>query len=247
MSSAFNCPSESHLQRNSSEGIGGPPIPEPIDDTLIENELLGIGSLPIRCLGILKAVRTSYCRTTKKPTKAKWLLGDEYEIEIDIEYKSVQPRAAWRMSDKIQRCGITWRDSTPTNPNVSLGINGDLGSAIIMSHGMTLLALAEVEDNIFLFALVALLAVHLIRPGDGDNDYIAVVLDATMCHIELCAGAQERGLQFPHGFVEDGDDVLVAFGTVEAARDQVIKERAEATAKPTKRPRLKKSNAATGV
>ena len=40
---------------------------------------------------------------------------------------------------------------------------------------------------------------------------------------------------------------MVAFGTVEAARDQVIKERAEAVAKPTKRPRLKKSDAATGV
>ena len=34
---------------------------------------------------------------------------------------------------------------------------------------------------------------------------------------------------------------------MEAARDQVIKERAEAAAKPTKRPRLKKSDAATAV
>ena len=34
---------------------------------------------------------------------------------------------------------------------------------------------------------------------------------------------------------------------MEAARDQVVKERAEAAAKPTKRPRLKKSDAATGV
>ena len=168
-------------------------------------------------------------------------------MEIDIEYKSVQPRAAWRMSDKIQRWGITLRDSMPTNPNVSLGINGDLGSAIMMSHGMTLLALSEVQDELFSFALVALLAVHPIRPGDGDDDYIAVVLDATMCHMELCAGAQERGLQFPDGYAEDGDNVLVVFGTVEAARDQVIKERAEAVAKPTKRLCLKKSDATTGV
>ena len=151
------------------------------------------------------------------------------------------------MSDKIQRWGIIWRDSTPTNPNVSLGINGDLGSAIMMSHDMTLLALAEVQDDIFPFALVAFLVVHPIRPDDGNDDYIVVVLDATMCHMELCAGAQERGLQFPDGFVEDGDDVQVAFGTMEAARDQVIKERAEAVAKPTKRPRLKKSDATTGV
>ena len=74
-----------------------------------------------------------------------------------------------------------------------------------------------------------------------------MVLDATMCHMDLCAGAQERGQQSVDGYAEDGDDVLVAFGTVKAARDQVIKERAEAAAKPTKRPRLKKSDAATGV
>ena len=59
----------------------------------------------------------------------------------------------------------------------------------MMSHGMTLLALVEVQDDIFPFALVALLAVHPIRPDDGDDDYIAVILDATMCHMELCAGA----------------------------------------------------------
>ena len=123
------------------------------------------------------------------------------------------------MSDKIQRWGITWRDSTPTNPDVSLGINGDLGSAIMMSHGMTLVALAEVQDDIFPFALIALLVVHPIRPSDGDYDYIAVVLGATMCHMELCAGAQERGLEFPNGLAEDGNDVLVAFSIVEAARD----------------------------
>ena len=52
-------------------------------------------------------------------------------------------------------------------------------------------------------------------------------------------------MQFPDGYAEDGDDVLVVFGTMEAARDQVIKERAEAAAKPTKRPLLKKSDAAT--
>ena len=150
------------------------------------------------------------------------------------------------MNNKIQRWGITWRDSTPINPDVSLGINGDLGSAMMMSHGMTLLALAKVQDDIFPFALVALLAVYPIRLGNG-SDYITVVLDTTMCHMGLCVGAQERSLQFPDGFAEDGDDVLVAFSTVEVAKDQVIKERAEAAAKPTKQPRLKKSDAATGV
>ena len=157
-----------------------------VNGNLVDNELLDIGGQPIRWSRKLKAVRSSFCRAAKKPTNAKWLLGDEYEMEIDIEYKGVQPRVAWRMSDKIQRWEITWRDSTPTNPDVSLGINGDLGSAIMMSHGMTLLALSEVQDKLFLFALVAFVAVHLIRPGDGDDDYVAVVLDVTMCHMELC-------------------------------------------------------------
>ena len=195
-----------------------------VDGNLVDNEVLGIGGLPIRWSGKLKAVRSLICRATKKPTNAKWLLGDEYEMEIDIEYKGVQPRVAWRMSDKIQHWGITWRDSTPTNPDVSLDIDDDLGSAIMMSHGMTLLALSKVTDELFPFVLVALLAIHPIRLGDGNDDYIAVAFDATMCHMELCAVAQEKGLQFPDGYAEDGDDVLVAFGTVEAARDQVIKE-----------------------
>ena len=190
---------------------------------------------------------SSVCRAAKKPMKAKWLLGDEYKMELDIEYNGIQPRAAWRMSDKIHHWGITWRDSTPTNPDVSLGINGNLGSAIMMSHGMTLLAMSEVKDEVFAIAFVALLAVHPIKPSDGDDDYIAMVMDATMYHMDLLASAQERGLHFADGYANDGDNVLVAFSTVEVARDQIIKERAEAAAKPTKRPRVKKSDAVTGV
>ena len=86
------------------------------------------------------------------------------------------------------------RDSTPTNALVSLGINSDLGSAFKMSHGMTLLALREVKDDFWPFALAALIVVHLIRAGDGEDDYVAVVLEATLCHMEMCTGAQERGL-----------------------------------------------------
>ena len=134
-------------------------------------------------------MRSSLCKAAKKPTKAKWLFGDEYKMEINIEYKGIQPRVAWRMSDKIQRWGITWRESTLTNPDVSLGINGNVGIAIMMSHGMTLLAMSEVTDELFAFALVALLAVHPIRLGDCDDDYITIVLDATMCHMDLYAGA----------------------------------------------------------
>ena len=96
---------------------------------------------------------------------------------------------SWRMNDKIKRWRITWRDSTLTNASVSLGINGDLGSVLMMSHDMTLLALREVKDDFWLFALVALVVVHPIRARDGEDDYVAVVLDATLCHMEMCAGA----------------------------------------------------------
>ena len=143
------------------------------------------------------------CRNTKKPTKAKWLLGEECEENAAVEGKGRVPRMSWIMNDKIERWGITWRDSTPTNASVSLGINGDLGSALMMSHGMTLLALKAVHDEFFAFALVALVAVHPIWAGHGEDDYVAVVLDATLCHMEMCSGAQERGLQFPEGFAED--------------------------------------------
>ena len=64
----------------------------------------------------------------------------------------------------------------------------------MMSHGMTLLALREVEDNFFPFVLATLIAVHPIRAGNREDDYVAVVLDATLCHMEMCAGAQEKGL-----------------------------------------------------
>ena len=77
---------------------------------------------------------------------------------------------------------------------VSLGINGDLGFAIMMSHGMTLLALTLVYEETWLDALAALVVVHPIRPTEGEDDYITIVLNATMCHIELYADAQEKGL-----------------------------------------------------
>ena len=186
-------------------------------------------------------------RNTKKPTKAKWLLGEDYPIVVDIQSKGIRPRMTWRMSDKIKRWGITWRDSTPMNPAVLLGINGDLGSAIMMLHGMTLLALNLTQDERWENALAALLTVHPIRAGEGEDDYIAVVLNAKFCHMELCAGAQDKGLQFPNGYADDKEDVVNAYQTVEAAMEQVNKERLQAVSKPNKRARTKKSDAARGM
>ena len=148
------------------------------------------------------------CRNTKKPTKAKWLLGEDYPTTVNIESKGFRSHMTWRMSDKIKRWGIIWRDSTPTNPTVSLGINGDLGFAIMMSHGMTLLALNSTPDERWENTLAALLAVHPIRAREGEDDYIAVVLDAKFCHMELCAGAQDKGLQFPNSYADDKEDVV---------------------------------------
>ena len=166
---------------------------------------------------------------------------------MDIESKGCRPRMTWRMSDKIKRWGITWRDSTPTNPIVLQGIDGDLGSAIMMSHIMTLLALTSIADERWTNALAALLVVHPIRLGKGEDDYIAVVLDTKVCHMELCAGTQDKGLQFPNGFVDDNEDVVYAYITMEAAMDQVNTECLQAASKSNKHARTKKSNAAGGA
>ena len=82
----------------------------------------------------------------------------------------------------------------PTNATVSLGINGELRSAIMMFHRITLLVLSPINDEIWPDALAALVVVRPIWLGKGDDDYIAVILDATLCHMEKCVDAQERGL-----------------------------------------------------
>ena len=56
--------------------------------------------------------------------------------------------------------------------------------------------------------------------------------------------AQDKGLQFPNGFANDDEDIVYAYTTVEAAMEQVNKERLQAASKPNKRARTKKSHAA---
>ena len=65
--------------------------------------------------------------------------------------------------------------------------------------------------------------------------------------MELCAGAQDKGLQFPNGFAGDNEDIIYAYTTVEVAMDQVNKECLQAISKPNKRARTKKSDAAVGA
>ena len=104
----------------------------------------------------------------------------------------------------------------------------------MMSHKMTLLALTPIYEEMWPHVLATLVVVHLIRPGEGEDDYIIVVLNATMCYMQLYAGAQEKGLQFPNGFANDGEDVIDAFNTMEAPMEQVNKERTKAVSKPNK-------------
>ena len=97
---------------------------------------------------------------------------------------------------------------------------------------MTLLALTSTADKKWANALAAVLAVHPIRPGEGEDNYIAIVLDTKFCHMELYAGAQDKGLQFPNGFADDDEDVIYAYTTVEVAMDQVNKDCLQAASKP---------------
>ena len=108
---------------------------------------------------------------------------------------------------------------------------------------MTLLVLTPIKDETWPDTLTTLVVVHPIWAGNGEDDYTSVILEATLCHMELCASAQERGLQFLEGFADDYDDIIVTFTIVEAALEQVNKKCAEAAAKPNKQPRTKKSNA----
>uniref|UniRef100_A0A7I4DF76 Uncharacterized protein n=1 Tax=Physcomitrium patens TaxID=3218 RepID=A0A7I4DF76_PHYPA len=124
---------------------------------------------------------------------------------------------AWEF--QYQTIGITWRQSSP-NTMATLGINAEVPS-LMVSHGMTLLNLKSVEDDVVPNAVAALLEVYPVRVGEGEDDYIAVVLDASLCHHELCLGEHDKDVQFSNGFAEEQEDVLDAFLTVEAERDRV--------------------------
>ena len=79
----------------------------------------------------------------------------------------------------------------------------------MMSHGMTLLTLTSITDEKWENALAPLLAIHSIRPSEGEDKYLVVVLDAKFCHIELYADARDKGLQFPNRFADDDSHLLL--------------------------------------
>lgn len=125
----------------------------------------------------------------------------------------------WRGNANIRRWGITWRQTSPSIP-ATLEINAEVPT-LMMSHGMTLLKISAIEDDSWPDAVAILLAVHPEREGAGDDDFIVGVLNAKLCHHDLCAGAQDKGVQFSNGFAEEGEDVLDAFMTVEVEKDRI--------------------------
>ena len=57
----------------------------------------------------------------------------------------------------------------------------------------------------------------------------------------------DKGVQFPNGFTNDDENVIEAFRTVEAARNQKNTKRTEVTFKPNKQAHTRKNKAAIGV
>ena len=58
----------------------------------------------------------------------------------------------------------------------------------MISHGMMLLALAAIDDNKWSDVVAALQMVHLVRVGDGEDNFIAVVMNTRLYNHELCCG-----------------------------------------------------------
>ena len=74
-----------------------------------------------------------------------------------------------------------------TNLEITLGPNGSLAIKLMKSQGMTFLVLASIEDVKWNYVVVVLLVVHSVRVEDGDNNYIAVVINAQLYYCDLCS------------------------------------------------------------
>jgi hypothetical protein len=74
------------------------------------------------------------------------------------------------------RWGITWRQESPAIP-ASLGILGETPN-VMVSTGFSVLKVDYANDSIWDDAVVALIAVHPVVEGDGEDDHIAVIMNA---------------------------------------------------------------------
>jgi hypothetical protein len=186
-----------------------------------------------------------FCRAIK-PQRVKWLLGEEEPANFNIEEEGIKPRATWRASLRIVRWGITWKQESPAVP-ASLGILGETPN-VMVSTGFSILKVDYANDLIWDDAVVALIAVHPVVEGDGEDDHIAVIMNAKLCHHACCAGANDKGMQFASGFAEEAKDVVFAFRDVNSQNMRVNRELKGKTAeKRPKRPRAKKADAAVGT
>jgi hypothetical protein len=176
----------------------------------------------------------------------KWLLGEEEPANFNIEEEGIRPRATWRAGPRIVRWGITWRQESPAVP-ASLGILGETPNVMVCT-GFSVLKVDYANDSIWDDAVVALIAVHPMVEGDGEDDHIAVIMNAKLCYHACCAGANDKGMQFASGFAEEAEDVVFAFRDVSSQKMRVNRELKGKTAeKRPKRPRAKKADAAVGT
>jgi hypothetical protein len=96
--------------------------------------------------------------------------------------------------------------------------------------------------------LQALITVHPVLEGDGEDDHIVVIMNAKLCHHACYAGANDKGMQFTSGFAEEAEDVVFVFRYVNSQKMRVNRELKGKTAeKRPKRPRAKKVDATVGT
>jgi hypothetical protein len=110
---------------------------------------------------------------------------------------------------KILKWGITWNQIEAC----ILATLGIIGKALILmvSTGFFLLNLQIAKVPTWPEAIAALFAVHPVTKVDGEDDHIAVILNAKLCHHSCCAETNDKGMQFADGFVEAVEDVLFVF------------------------------------
>lgn len=74
---------------------------------------------------------------------------------------------------------------------VILGINVEVFFFMVL-YGMIFFNLKFVEDDVVLNVVVVFFEVYLVRVGEGEDDYIVVVLDVSLCYYELCFGEYDK-------------------------------------------------------
>jgi hypothetical protein len=113
----------------------------------------------------------------------------------------------------------------------------------MVSTGFSDLKVDYASDSIWDEAVAALIAIHPMMEGNGEDVHIAVISNANLFHHPYWAGANDKVMQFASRYAEEAEDIVFAFWDVYAHRLRINKEiKGKAAKKPTKRPRAKKAN-----